>query len=100
MIQKLIAGVTTLPDVPGAPTLSENSIPALISLVVTIMMTFIGGLSVVFIIAGGIKYVTSGGDEKKVGSAKNTILYAVIGLVIAFLGAIIVRVVMNAIGAT
>jgi hypothetical protein len=45
----------------------------------------IGGISVVFIIIGGIRYATSGGDAEKVKKAKNTILHACIGLAVAVL---------------
>jgi hypothetical protein len=48
-------------------------------------------LSVMFIVIGGIKYVLSNGDPGQVSSAKNTILYAVIGLVITMSGFAIVN---------
>ena len=47
------------------------------------------------IIWGGIKYVTSGGDSAGVTSAKNTILYAVIGLVVALLAYTLVNFVLK-----
>lgn len=48
------------------------------------------------LIIGGIRYVISGGDSKKVTDAKNTVLYAIIGLVIAFLAFAIVNFVITA----
>jgi len=52
----------------------------------TNMLLFvIGALSVVMIIVGGIRYVVSGGNSAQVTAAKNTILYAIVGLVVAFL---------------
>jgi hypothetical protein len=45
----------------------------------------VGGISVIFIIIGGIRYATSGGDAEKVKKAKNTVLYACIGLGVAVL---------------
>ena len=56
----------------------------------------IGVVAVVMLIIGGIKYVVSGGDSKKVTDAKNTVLYAIIGLVIAFLAYAIVNFVISA----
>jgi hypothetical protein len=44
-----------------------------------------GALSVIMIIIGGLRYVVSGGNSTSVTAAKNTILYAIVGLVIAFL---------------
>lgn len=38
------------------------------------------------VVAGGIRYITSGGDQAAVTAAKNQILYAIIGLVVAILG--------------
>lgn len=45
----------------------------------------VGVLAVVMVIVGGVKYTTSGGDQAAVTSAKNTILYGIVGLVIAIL---------------
>jgi hypothetical protein len=55
----------------------------------------IGGVSVLVIIIGGIRYVTSGGDQAGITAAKNTILYAVIGLVVAMLAYSIVHFVIS-----
>lgn len=57
----------------------------------------LGALSVIMLIFGGFKYAVSGGDAKKVTDAKNTILYALIGLVVALLSAAIVDFVMGVI---
>ena len=56
----------------------------------------VGIVAVIMLIIGGIKYVVSGGDSKKVTDAKNTVLYAIIGLVIAFLAFAIVNFVVSA----
>lgn len=64
-----------------------------------IALYVIGFISVVMLIWGGLRYVISGGDSKKITDAKNTILYALIGLVVAFLAYAIVNFVLNAIGA-
>jgi hypothetical protein len=47
------------------------------------------------IIYGGFRYITSGGDSNGVTAAKNTILYAIIGLIIVALAQIIVNFVLN-----
>ena len=60
----------------------------------------VGIIAVVMLIIGGIKYVVSGGDSKKVTDAKNTVLYAIIGLVIAFLAFAIVNFVISALPAS
>lgn len=58
----------------------------------------VGIISVIMLIVGGLRYVVSGGDSKKVTDAKNTIMYALIGLIIAILSYAIVNFVINAIG--
>lgn len=55
-----------------------------------IVTIVVGIASVIMIIVGGIKYATSSGDSGNVNSAKNTILYAIIGLIIAMVARSIV----------
>ena len=54
----------------------------LIHKVTLIIALLTGTVAVIIIIVGGFMYITSGGDPQKVGNAKNTILYAVVGLII------------------
>lgn len=60
------------------------------------ILYIVGIVAVIMLIIGGIRYVISGGDAKKVTDAKNTVLYAIIGLVIAFLAFAIVNFVISA----
>ena len=66
--------------------------------VLQIIIGLVGILSVVMIIFGGIQYTTSAGDAQKVTKAKNTILYAIIGLVISLLAFAIVTWVLGNVG--
>ncbi len=59
------------------------------------VLFIVGVVAVIMLIIGGIKYVVSGGDAKKVTDAKNTVLYAIIGLVIAFFAFAIVNFVIS-----
>ncbi len=54
-----------------------------IKLVINIMLFIIGLIAVVMLVIGGIRYATSGGSQEAVKSAKDTILYAIIGIVVA-----------------
>jgi glucose uptake protein GlcU len=63
--------------------------------IVNTMLYVLGALSVIMIIYGGIRYTTSAGDAKHVESAKNTIMYAVVGLVVALLAYAIVNFVIE-----
>ena len=60
------------------------------------ILYIVGIVAVIMLIIGGIKYVISGGDAKKVTDAKNTVLYAIIGLIITFLAFAIVNFVISA----
>ena len=64
---------------------------------VNIMLFAVGILAVIMLIWGGIRYVLSGGDSGAVSSAKKTILYAVVGLIVAILAYAIVNFVINTI---
>lgn len=73
----------------------DDTINNIITTVINIFSLVVGVVSVIMIIIGGLKYITSGGDSGNVTGAKNTILYAVIGLVIVALAQVIVRFVLN-----
>ena len=51
----------------------------------SILLFIIGAVAVIMLIIGGLRYVVSGGDASKVQDAKNTILYALVGIVVAIL---------------
>src|SRR5690606_385058 len=53
-----------------------------------------GAIAVIMVIIGGFKYVVSGGDSNGIQSAKNTILYSLIGLVVAIFAQVIVSFVL------
>ncbi len=61
----------------------SDTIPEVVKLITNILLFFIGAVAVIYIVIGGIKYVTSNGDSNHIKSAKDTIMYAVIGLVAA-----------------
>ena len=69
----------------------------LISNVINTLLFVVGSLSVVMIIVGGVLYTVSSGDSGKVSKAKNTITYAVVGLVVSLLAYAIVGWVMTVI---
>mgnify|MGYP006171884207 CR=1 FL=1 len=74
---------------------SEEQLNTLIGNIINIFSVVVGIVAVVMIIVGGFRYITSGGDSGNVTGAKNTILYAIVGLVIVALAQFIVRFVLN-----
>jgi len=74
----------------GVDTNSLDGVSKLLNNAVTILLGFVGVLSVIFIIVGGIQYITSAGNSGGTEKAKKTITYAVGGLILALsTGAII-----------
>jgi len=89
------AGIATadsnLCSAEGSITLNE-----IVSTVISTIIYIIGIIAVIMIIIGGIHYATSQGDAAKVKKGKDTILYGIIGLVVAILAYAIVNFVLEA----
>lgn len=77
---------------------SGSSVNNLLIKIVNIASAVVGVIAVIMIIIGGLRYITSGGDTNKVSGAKNTLLYAIIGLVIVALAQLIVHFVLGSAG--
>jgi hypothetical protein len=80
---------------PGAGTLD---LAGAFKLVANTLIFIVGAISVIMIIIGGLRYVLSGGDSAGVKGAKDTILYAIVGVVVAILAYAIVNFVISRIG--
>ncbi len=76
----------------GAP---GNALADRIKTVVNILSAIVGIAAVIMIIIGGFRYITAAGDSAGISAAKSTILYALIGAVIATLAQVIVRFVLG-----
>ena len=74
-----------------------DDLNSIIAIIINTIIFVIGMIAVVMIILGGITYATSQGDPSKVKKGKDTILYGIIGLVVALLAFAIVQFVLNAI---
>jgi hypothetical protein len=68
-------------------------------IITNVLLFIIGAISVIMLIIGGIRYVVSGGDSAAVTSAKNTILYAIVGIVVAILAYALVNFVISSFAA-
>jgi hypothetical protein len=84
----------------GDAEASEGAVSGTVQKVINLLSLVVGIVAVIMIIVGGLKYITSSGDSSNVGSAKNTILFAVVGLVIVLMAQVIVRFVINRVDAT
>lgn len=63
--------------------------------ITNVLLFIIGAISVIMLIIGGIRYTVSAGDSSAVTGAKNTILYAVVGIVVAILAYAVVNFVIG-----
>ncbi len=75
----------------GVPTNFANGDGSFVSKLINILLYAIGVLSVIMLIFGGFRYIISGGQKEAVTAAKNTILYAIVGLLIAIFAYAIIR---------
>lgn len=85
-------------EVKAANGCDGNTTTDLQSVITTIINSIVGVLglvAVIFIVVGGVSYMTSAGDSAKIEKAKKTILYATIGLIICVLAFAIVNFVIS-----
>ena len=79
----------------GTCTRASQDLSGTVKTVINVMLFIIGILSVIMIVYGGIRYTISRGKQEDITSAKNTIMYAVVGLVVAILAFSIVNFVVG-----
>ncbi|MEX1997678.1 MAG: pilin [Candidatus Andersenbacteria bacterium] len=89
--QGLSAGVTPFLGTQG------GSLSGAIQTIVNVMLMIVGVIAAVMLIIGGVRYIISQGDEDQTEKAKNTILYALIGLIVIGLSAVIINFVLGAV---
>jgi hypothetical protein len=93
MIEKLIAATNTTVPVDNIPKVSLNA--ATVGAILTAVFTLVGGLATLFLLVGAVRYVTSNGDQGQLTQAKNTILYAIVGIVVSLSAFAIVQFVVG-----
>ncbi|RKW01708.1 MAG: hypothetical protein D8B38_04085, partial [Candidatus Saccharimonas sp.] len=67
--------------------------------IVNVILFIVGAVAVIMIVIGGVRYTVSNGDSNAVTGAKNTIMYAIVGLVVAIIAYALVNFVVVNIGA-
>lgn len=75
----------------------DTNLMDILGIIINVILGVVGFVAVFMIILGGISFVTSQGDAAKVTRARNTILYGVIGLVVAILAFAIVNFVLSSV---
>lgn len=99
---RLLASATSVQE--GADAARADGMPTeligdngVFSRITNTVLLIVGLISVIMLVYGGLRYILSGGDSKKVTDAKNTILYAIIGLIISMLAYAIVHFILNSV---
>lgn len=99
-VPQTVSAIDVTGDVCDDPTISSQSaicaskdetVDSFFKNLVNTLLYIIGALSVLMIIIGGLRYTISGGSAEAIKSAKNIIMYAIIGLVVALLAYAIVN---------
>ena len=82
----------------NTPKDSENGggLMNLVQTIINVVLSVVGIVAVLVVIIGGVTYTTSLGDPGKTKKAKDTILYGIVGMVIALLAFAIVNFVLSA----
>jgi hypothetical protein len=88
--RSLTAYGATIPSLPKYCSVGEIT-----RKVLNVAFTLIGGVSLLFVIIGGYRYMTAGGSEEQVAAGKKTAIYAIVGLVVVVLAVSIVNIVVN-----
>ena len=97
----ICADGTTKPDYKqcdewtGSQIATDKTLMETLQTVINVVVGVVGFVAVVMIIMGGISFATSQGDSAKVAKARNTILYGVVGLIVALLAFAIVNFVLS-----
>jgi hypothetical protein len=77
------------------PNIGASNIDSILEIALNLLSLVAGVIAVIMIIIAGIKFLTSQGDPAKVASARNTVIYAIVGIIIVAMSQIIVRFVID-----
>lgn len=94
-VGKIPGATCTLLGINCTGTDTDLNLIDLIIDIINVVLGLAGVIAAGFVIYGGIKYITSAGSDQQAAEAKRVILYAIIGLIVIGLSAVIVNVVIN-----
>ena len=67
----------------------------LLKYIINIILSLVGGVTILFMIIGGYRYITSGGNEEQAEKGKQTVLWAAIGLAVVVMSATLINIIIN-----
>lgn len=83
------------PNVPGLP---GGTITEIVTAVMNWLLVLVGIFGVIGFAIAGILYLISAGDETKAGTAKNAMMFSIIGVIVAILGLVIIKAAQSMLG--
>lgn len=83
------------PDGGSCEQPTGKSVGGLMKLVINLLSVVAGIIAVIMLIVSGFKYVTSQGDSNQIASAKRSLIYAILGLVVVALSQVIVQFILS-----
>ncbi|QQG50859.1 MAG: hypothetical protein HZB75_05070 [Candidatus Saccharibacteria bacterium] len=84
------------PDTAVCKAQGTDNASSMVKIIINTLLIVLGMIAVIMIVIGGIRYTTSNGDSSAIKGAKDTILYAVVGLIVAIMSYAIVNFVVGA----
>ena len=95
---QICQGISQTTGTGGGTCKNDGRLTNVVRVIVNLLSVIIGIVAVIMVMVAGFKYITAGGDSSSISSAKTTLVYAIVGLVIVALSQAIVRFVLNKIG--
>lgn len=89
------AGSTDVCQSVNSSKSTTNPFIKIIKVAITVIAIVVGIAAVIMIVIAGLRFVTAGGDAQAVASARSTIIYALVGLVVAVMAESLVAFVLN-----
>lgn len=74
---------------------NTDNVDSIAQSITKLLLWIIGVVAVIMLVVGGLRYITSNGNPEQIKSAKNTVMYAIVGLVVAMMGYAIVTYVVS-----
>jgi multisubunit Na+/H+ antiporter MnhB subunit len=71
------------PDTSNLPT--TQATPARLDTILAVVFGLLGTIAILVIVVGGVRYIVSKGEPREMAQAKNTIIYALVGLAVCIL---------------
>lgn len=91
----MIVGAQWQPTVPAGSNLPTATFGTIIQTIINWLLMLVGFLGIIGFIVAGILYLTAAGDEGQIDKAKSTMIFSIVGVVVALLGYVVLNVIRS-----